>query len=140
MTLQGDKKREYQKEWIAKRRNEYFANKVCAICGANNNLELDHINSEEKETHRIWSWCKEKRDKELKKCQILCEQCHKEKTSKENKNRFTIVPKLKMRKLNNEQINEIRKLKEQKYSDRKIASLYNIGYATVSEIIRKVRY
>lgn len=64
---------------MAKRRAEFFDGKKCK-CGAEENLQLDHINPSEKISHRVWSWNKEKRDIELSKCQALCEKCHKEKT------------------------------------------------------------
>lgn len=55
-------------------------NGPCRKCGSFDNLEVDHINPETKVSHRIWSWTKIKRLEELKKCQVLCKQCHKIKT------------------------------------------------------------
>lgn len=76
-----EKRRAYQRQWMAKRRAEYFDGKVCAKCGATTRLELDHIDRDTKVTHRIWSWAKERREAELKKCQVLCYDCHEEKTT-----------------------------------------------------------
>lgn len=70
--------KEYQRVWIAKRRGDFFNGKVCEKCGNNTNLVIHHKVPEEKESHRIWSWCDEKRNKELEKCIVLCEQCHNE--------------------------------------------------------------
>lgn len=73
-----DKKRqlEYQKNWIKKRREDFFKDKICEKCGSSYKLELHHKNPKEKETHKIWSWSKEKREAELKKCVVWCEKCH----------------------------------------------------------------
>ena len=75
-----DKQREYQRKWQAKRRKSFFEGKSCAKCGSTERLELDHIDPTAKTSHNVWSWSKKNRDTELKKCQILCHGCHKEKT------------------------------------------------------------
>ena len=75
-----DKQREYQRQWVSERRARFFANKSCVNCGSRHNLELDHKNPVEKVSHRIWSWAWSKILEEVKKCQILCESCHMEKT------------------------------------------------------------
>ena len=73
--------REYQRQWIAKRRKDWFdANGPCVRCGSWERLELDHIDHTTKITHRIWSWAEERRLKELAKCQILCHFCHGQKS------------------------------------------------------------
>ena len=84
MPLTGDRKREYDREWIAARRTEFFANKSCSSCGSKDDLQLDHIDRAEKVTHRIWSWSQERRSAEIEKCQVLCAACHKAKTKAEN--------------------------------------------------------
>lgn len=89
MPLTGEAKREYQRQWVAKRREDYFADKNCEECGSTERLELDHKDPKQKVTHRIWSWSRERREAELKKCQILCEGCHKEKTSLYNQEKFS---------------------------------------------------
>ena len=83
MGYTGDKKRGYQREWMAARRALYFEGKSCAKCGSIERLELDHIDRSNKVTHAIWSWSQARRDGELAKCQILCYYCHKEKTRSE---------------------------------------------------------
>jgi hypothetical protein len=63
-----------------------MADKCCVRCGSTEDLELDHIDpstkhSESKNTSGlIWSWCTERREAELAKCQILCKSCHLTKT------------------------------------------------------------
>lgn len=77
-----EKQLEYQRQWIANRRAEYLKDKKCVK--ADNScagpLEVDHVDPSKKWTHRIWSYCKAKRDAELAKCQILCQKHHMEKT------------------------------------------------------------
>ena len=70
----------YQREWCAKRRVAYLADKSCVECGTRQSLEVDHIDPGQKVTHRIWSWSDERRAAELAKCQILCTTHHKAKT------------------------------------------------------------
>lgn len=75
-----DKQREYQRQWIANRRAEYFKDKSCVRCGSANKLELDHIDRKTKVTNSIWSWSEARRNEEIAKCQVLCSTCHKSKT------------------------------------------------------------
>lgn len=75
-----EKQREYQKQWMASRRADFFKDKSCVECKSVENLELDHIDPSKKITHNIWSWSKSRREEELAKCQVLCKECHKEKT------------------------------------------------------------
>jgi hypothetical protein len=64
------------RETLKRRRSEFFDNKTCILCGTDNNLCIHHIDPEEKESHYIWFWSKERREKELAKCTVLCESCH----------------------------------------------------------------
>lgn len=85
-------KKEYFRKYLLKRYHstrhktiKILGNK-CVSCGSRKNLEIDHVNPSEKrvEAHSFHSISKERYFEELKKCQLLCHQCHKEKTSKEN--------------------------------------------------------
>jgi len=78
-----DTKREYQRKWKANRRKAFFENKKCTECGSIVDLELHHVNPKDKTDHRIWSWSKERQEKELKKCIVLCKECHLKITIKE---------------------------------------------------------
>lgn len=76
-----EKKRAYQNQWMQDRRMAWIEkNGPCKSCGSTEDLEVDHINPEEKVSHRIWSWSEERRTTELKKCQVLCSKCHAIKT------------------------------------------------------------
>jgi hypothetical protein len=68
--------REYMRVWVARRRAAWFADKVCAWCGSDEQLELDHVDRSQKVDHRLWSWSQERREAELAKCQVLCHPCH----------------------------------------------------------------
>jgi hypothetical protein len=83
MGYTGERKKEYQREWIARRREKFFAGKNCVNCGSIDELQLDHIDRQTKVDHKIWSWSKERREAEIEKCQILCYPCHKIKTASE---------------------------------------------------------
>lgn len=73
--------RTYKREWIAKRRADYFEGKACVKCGSVVKLELDHIDPTLKVHDAIWSWSRERREAELAKCQVLCHDCHLNKTA-----------------------------------------------------------
>lgn len=84
MAYTGEQKREYQRQWVAARRAEYFDGKACVVCGSTENLELDHINPDDKKYSpaALWSMAKNNPNRiaELEKCQTLCSFHHKEKT------------------------------------------------------------
>lgn len=85
----GDKKREYDRNWFANRRKEFFTDKKCTECDSTQNLELHHINPKDKIANSIWSWSKERQIEEIKKCVILCNKCHKIKTIEQKKRPIT---------------------------------------------------
>lgn len=69
---------EYQREWIRKRKALYKAGKVCVQCGSEESLEWHHRNPAEKWTSNPWSYAKHRLEAELAKCDLLCNECHKE--------------------------------------------------------------
>lgn len=75
------RQREYQRVWLANRRAEYFADKVCVRCGKDKHLDIDHVDPMQKVSHRIWAWSRKRREAELAKCQVLCRDCHNAKTA-----------------------------------------------------------
>lgn len=68
--------RNYQREWIARRRADYLSDKVCVDCGSSSQLEVDHVDRTTKISHRIWSWNDVRRLAELAKCVTRCHDCH----------------------------------------------------------------
>ena len=81
--------RGYQNRWLKDRRDQWLKeNGPCVKCGSNEKLEVDHIDPKEKITHKVWSLNLEKRISELKKCQVLCESCHMEKTKIDLRNQL----------------------------------------------------
>lgn len=81
-----NKQREYQRMWVQNRRTEWLLeNGPCIICGSWIDLDVDHINPEDKISHRIWTYTEEKRKYELSKCQVLCHTCHVLKTNSQRK-------------------------------------------------------
>ena len=88
------KQREYQRNWIATRRQAFFDGKECKECKSPHVLELHHIDPDQKVSHRIWSWSETRRNTEISKCEILCESCHMEKTIKYCKDRALALPVL----------------------------------------------
>lgn len=124
----------YSREWIKKRRNDFFKNKSCAKCGSNENLELDHIDPKNKVTHKVWSRNKNFREKELLKCQVLCKKCHKEKTKNDLHKMNIGKPNIKLRKITDDQIKEVLYLYKDGMSYRSACKLVGISYSTFSSI------
>lgn len=89
MAYVGDKKREYQREWMTKRRQEWIDSKggCCTKCGSTDSLEVDHIDPKLKTMHTasIWGRAEHIRFAELENCQVLCYDCHLEKTIAQRK-------------------------------------------------------
>lgn len=82
--FRGEYMREYQNKWVQSRRQEWIESQggVCAQCGSDDRLEVDHIDPTQKLTNprNIWSRNAGFRAMELAKCQVLCNACHIEKT------------------------------------------------------------
>ena len=72
------------KKYIQKRRQDWIDSQGghCVKCGSTDELEVDHIYQEEKsrEVSSLWVLKESTRMDELKKCQVLCHDCHLEKT------------------------------------------------------------
>ena len=83
-----DKQRKYQRERCARIRKIWMdANGPCVKCGAAEDLHVDHVDPETKVTHKVWSWSETRREQELAKCQVLCAECHREKTREWHRSR-----------------------------------------------------
>lgn len=77
----------YQLKRYHRRRREAIAQLggKCVKCGSAQDLQIDHINPEEKEftLSDLWGIAEKTFKKELDKCQILCKLCHIQKTAAE---------------------------------------------------------
>lgn len=62
--------RERRAEWIASKGG------ACERCGSSEHLQMHHRDKDQKESHAVWGWRKERRDAELAKCDLLCRKCH----------------------------------------------------------------
>lgn len=69
-------KKTYQRKWVADRKAEYMDGKTCLFCDTGKDVEIHHLDPEQKEHHCIWSWSHERIEAELKKCVFVCEGCH----------------------------------------------------------------
>ena len=74
----------WQKGWreVYKRfLNKFYRDKVCSICGNSKPPYHYHHRDPSTKEHEIihmWSYSDEKVQKEVDKCDILCENCHKQ--------------------------------------------------------------
>lgn len=82
-----EEQNKYQKEWMRKRRQTWIDSQggVCAKCGSDEKLEVDHIDRKLKTmpASNIWSRSESVRELELENCQVLCTTCHQAKSSSE---------------------------------------------------------
>lgn len=78
-----DYQRERARERVALARERLGG--VCVKCGADENLEFDHIDPSTKVHHvsEAANWALERFLSEVDKCQLLCKPCHIEKTRQE---------------------------------------------------------
>lgn len=114
---------------MKKARGEWFAaNGPCKKCGSTENLELDHINPEEKVSHSVWSWTPRRRELELKKCRVLCRKCHREKSAA-HQQVGRVVQKL--RKLTDKQVLKAVLWRQSGMTVRKIAAKMDVCHVTI---------
>ena len=79
--------KEYHKQYWHKRRKkiiDYLGGK-CIKCGSKEKLEIDHINANEKVCNVKDNLTFKTMKEEIDKCQVLCYDCHKEKSISERK-------------------------------------------------------
>ena len=65
-------RRAYARDWMARRRAEWFAGRACRRCGSTSRLEVHHRDGRAKVTHRLFGMSRSRRDAELAKCDVLC--------------------------------------------------------------------
>lgn len=137
-----EEQREYQRKWMAQRRQEWIdLNGPCKNCDSWDDLEVDHINPLTKTMNpsQIWSRKQEIRDEELAKCQVLCEDCHKEKskfqislTHKDNSGENNPSSKL-----TKEDVEKIRKLYNTNlYTQKELGIIYKVHRTMIGLIVR----
>lgn len=137
MPYTGEQKREYAREWIRKRRQAYFFEKSCVLCGAENRLELDHIDPATKlyAPAALWgmSDSNPKKIAELAKCQILCYDCHLIKSKTEAVKGINHG----QHKLTDKEVISLRTIYATgTISVRAIADMFNVSRATAHLVIR----
>lgn len=124
---------------LKQRREDWFKqNGPCRICSSWSDLQLDHVDPSQKENHKVWSWSEERRINELSKCQALCRNCHKEKTKQESK-ALRGLPNIKLRKIDEEQVCQARKLHDSGISVREIAPLFGVAHNTLAVAMNRQR-
>jgi hypothetical protein len=88
-----EKKRQYQREWVARKRRDWLEqNGPCVKCGSADRLEIDHKDPTTKVTNSVWSWSAARQAEELSKCQVLCYECHKQKTKIDRRHHSVFPP------------------------------------------------
>lgn len=124
---------------LSRRKAWLSENGPCAVCGSSEFLEIDHINPETKVSHNVWSWSESRRTEELKKCQVLCKKCHKEKTRADNSVRQTGKKREYLRKVSEAQVDEAIILHRQGYRVRELASRYSVAHNTLAVAMKRRR-
>ena len=130
------KQRRFQRRWMHRRRQEWIEqNGPCARCGSTEDLEVDHRDPGQKVDHRVWSWSWPRREKELRKCQVLCRTCHLAKTAAEMRGEGN--PSVKLTETQVWEILEARRAGERLVD---VAARYGIAFGTVGKITRGERW
>jgi 5-methylcytosine-specific restriction endonuclease McrA len=91
----GEYLRNYQKPWIRARRDAFIESRggVCVKCGSADRLEVDHIDRNKKTMRASSIWSRNQTSQvvldELANCQVLCHDCHQQKTNAERRAHIT---------------------------------------------------
>lgn len=83
-----ESRRKYMADYNLKRYHKRMGEAIeilggaCVVCGATENLQLDHLDPDGKSfsVGKLWSLAMDTFLEELTKCQLLCDDCHKTKT------------------------------------------------------------
>lgn len=130
------RQRRAQAAWLKKRRASWLRdNGPCRRCGSTANLEVDHIDPAMKVHHRVWSWARDRREAELRKCQVLCHRCHKAKTNREQRGENNAYAKL-----TEEQVWEILAEHERQTSQTALANRFGTSRSNIYRIVRGQRW
>ena len=72
--------RQYQRQWLRRRREWYFEGARCVYCAAAKDLEVNHVVplavEPRRMKHRIWSYRREVIEDELSRCEPVCRRCN----------------------------------------------------------------
>ena len=120
---------------------EYLGNE-CVICGSKDKLEIDHVIPEEKSftLSKAYNRSLENIKKELGKCQLLCNPCHRKKSGKEWSIKFD-GSKNYNSKLTDSQVIDIRNLYSSgDYSQRQLAKIYSVSHVCIGYVVRRQSY
>lgn len=133
----------YQREYYFNRRNRAIKvlGNECSVCGSMEKLNFDHIDPYNKNfsVSRIlklsWNIVLE----ELKKCQLLCEKCHKSKSKIDGSTYKGAIKgeKHPSAKLTEYDIYEIRQRLKEGDGVRFLGRVYNVDHSTISHIKNK---
>jgi hypothetical protein len=132
-----EEQRRYQREWVARHRQEYLKDKFCVRCGSKEELRVHHKDRNLKVSHSIWSWSEIRRKTELAKCEILCQTCHVEHHRQDGAYQGGKGKIPTNAKLNSTIVKEIRNLSLSGSSNRDIARLLIIPRQTVDDVISR---
>jgi len=116
---QSDRQKNLRLNWLKE-------NGPCIDCGSSESLEVDHVDTKLKISHRIWSWSSSRRVQELNKCVVRCKSCHIKKSNKEK-----LKGEVPWAKLSEEDVIFIR---SSDLSGTALASRFNVDKSTISDI------
>jgi 5-methylcytosine-specific restriction endonuclease McrA len=127
--------RKYQLAWSRSRRLAWLkANGPCRQCGSRVRLEVDHVDPTRKVTHRIWSLSPQRREAELRRCQVLCRRCHLTKTGAGNR-MVRLGRPGRPSKLTEREVFEILSLRQDGATYAALASRFGVHKSTIIRIV-----
>lgn len=124
--------RAYQREWCARRRAKWFADKVCVDCESVDRLELDHVDPALKVTNSVWSWSWARIEAEVAKCVVRCHGCHVLKTTRNNETGFK-------RRLSDDDVSVIREQRAAGVSASDLADSYGCTAGYIRDLVSRYR-
>ena len=137
----GDRQRQYQREWLAARRAEWLAEHgPCVDCASSGDLQVDHVDATCKVTHRVWSWAKARRDAELAKCVVRCRSCHVAKTLANHEAVALVGEEVPWSKLTDAIVREARALHAAGWGTNELAARYHVNSGTMSLALRRLKW
>lgn len=129
-----NQRNEYQKAWMARRRQDWLSDKSCVDCGSTKDLQVDHVDASTKISHRVWSWSDERRLAELDKCVTRCSTHHREKTIKNREH--AIGTQISSSKLDEEKVRLIREKFLKGQSKRGLARDFNVDEKAIRLLLK----